>query len=516
MIIITLIPPPGWREGNASLTGNFLIESFDHLIPFGNVAAHGLPEALAFAGFEGFDIDALLLAPGEVTEVEDAFAVALREFDDVVGVEAEDVLAVGFGGIECVEIGFAVVIAAEDEAFFGAVHAGAVGGNGHHDVVFAEFHHLGHLDRRQDVGDRREAEVFEAIEEFGFDAIAFGEELAAGFAVIQAEDVVGGFVAEAEDVICVHHVVDERHVFVADTLDVVIAETVVEERRAFEGFDSNDLGAVVILEVIACADGAGRTGGRYECTELGVCMGLLEVFEDVFEGRAGAEVMCEVIIEFSELIEDEVLGILGEFVAFVVDFLDVGFAAIGGDDVFVGIDGPFAEPLEAFLAHAFGQDRDATAVHEAADGDATTAIVTGGRPNGAVLGGIEGAEDDARSQASIGSKNFVGSNHRGEAADHRDDGGIDTGHFLGQHEVNGDVDERAAILTIVPVNAVQVEGIGGIRIDIGEFGLDVSRDFAGIGQHGESRQRELLLFKTSSGLIDGLLIGDFRRYTKSC
>ena len=128
MIIITLIPPPGWREGNASLTGNFLIESFDHLIPFGDVAAHGLPEALAFAGFEGFDIDALLLAPGEVTEVEDAFAVALREFDDVVGVEAEDVLAVSFGGIECVEIGFAVVIAAEDEALFGAVHAGAVGG----------------------------------------------------------------------------------------------------------------------------------------------------------------------------------------------------------------------------------------------------------------------------------------------------------------------------------------------------------------------------------------------------
>ena len=45
--------------------------------------------------------------------------------------------------------------------------------------------------------------------------------------------------------------------FVADTLDVVIAETVVEERRAFEGFDSDNLGTVVVFEIITGAD---RTG----------------------------------------------------------------------------------------------------------------------------------------------------------------------------------------------------------------------------------------------------------------
>ena len=468
---------------------------------------------MIFAGFERFDIDALLFAPGEVAQVEDAFAVALRQFDDVFGARTFRVFAERFGGVEHIE--FAVEIAVDDEFFFGAIHAGAVGGDGHDDVVFAEFHILRCLDGREDVGDRREAEVFEAVDEFFFDAAARGEVFATGFGVIEGEGVVGGFVGERQDEVGVHDVVNEWDVFVADALDVVIAEAVVAERRAFEGFDGDGLGSVCFFEEVASADGACRTRRRDEGTQFRVLVRLFEVFEDGRKGFAGAEIVREVVVELGKLIEDEVGGIFGEFVTFVVDFFDVGFATVCGDDVFFGVHRPFAEPLESFLAHAFGQDGDATAIHEAADGDATAAIVARRGPNGAVFRRVESAQDDARSEACVGGEDFVRADHGSEAADQCDDRRIDTGDFFRQNEVNGDFDEVFAVFAVIPVNAIEVEGIGGIGIDVFEGFFDIGRNLCRIGEHVERRERNFALFKSFDGIVECRFVDNFCRQTKS-
>ncbi len=57
--------------------------------------------------------------------------------------------------------------------------------------------------------------------------------------------------------------------------------------------------------------------------------------------------MAEVVAEFRELIEDDIVRVAGQFVAGVVDLLDVGFGPGGPDDV-LGPGDPSLEPLEAF------------------------------------------------------------------------------------------------------------------------------------------------------------------------
>ena len=51
------------------------------------------------------------------------------------------------------------------------------------------------------------------------------------------------------------------------------------------------------------------------------------------------------VVELGKLIEDEVGGIFGEFDTFVVDFIDVGFATVCGDDVFLKVNRQFAKQL---------------------------------------------------------------------------------------------------------------------------------------------------------------------------
>jgi hypothetical protein len=84
--------------------------------------------------------------------------------------------------------------------------------------------------------------------------------------------------------------VDQRDVLVADALDVVLAEAVLEHRRALERLDGDDLGAVLLLEVVAGGDRAGRAGGRREGARF--AGRVLErtratVLEDVAERPAG-------------------------------------------------------------------------------------------------------------------------------------------------------------------------------------------------------------------------------------
>ena len=75
---------------------------------------------------------------------------------------------------------------------------------------------------------------------------------------------VGGLVADGSHHVGVVDVVDERYVLVADALDVVLTEAVVEHRRALEGLDRHDAGAVVVLQAVTGAQGAGRPRGRDE------------------------------------------------------------------------------------------------------------------------------------------------------------------------------------------------------------------------------------------------------------
>ena len=88
----------------------------------------------------------------------------------------------------------------------------------------------------------REAEVGERVDHVGVDALAADEVGAAGVGVEQHVELVGGAIADADDDVGVHHVVDQRDVLVADALDVVLAEAVLQHRRALERLDGDGRG----------------------------------------------------------------------------------------------------------------------------------------------------------------------------------------------------------------------------------------------------------------------------------
>ncbi len=52
---------------------------------------------------------------------------------------------------------------------------------------------------------------------------------------------------------------DERNVLVADALDVVLAITIVQHGRAFNRFDSGDLRAMTLLQVVTRRNRARRS-----------------------------------------------------------------------------------------------------------------------------------------------------------------------------------------------------------------------------------------------------------------
>ena len=75
--------------------------------------------------------------------------------------------------------------------------------------------------------------------------------------VEQGVERVGRTVADRDDVVGVHHVVDQRDVLVADALNVVVTEAVLQHRRTLERFDRHDPAAVGVLEIVAGAERAG-------------------------------------------------------------------------------------------------------------------------------------------------------------------------------------------------------------------------------------------------------------------
>ena len=241
--------------------------------------------------------------------------------------------------------------------------------------------------------------------------------------------------------------------------------------------------AIVPADPVAEVNAA-RLRSRPCCFEL-----LPHRLEHVAEGPAGHPVVAEVVAELGELVEHEVARVEGEFVAGVVDLLDVRLGAVGLDDVLGRVGAPLVEPVEALLAHALGEDGDAAAGHDPADGDAAAGVVAGRRPDGAVMRRVELAGDDARREAGVGGEHLVRGDHREAVAEHDDDRALDTGEARRQHDVVGHVDPVAGEV-VVPVDPPQVAGVGPLRVGVADLGGVI--EGGGILELGERRQRDAL------------------------
>ena len=217
--------------------------------------AHAVPEGLLTAGGEVLKRCALLLDPGEVAEVEHPAALLFGEFEVLGSVArlelASEVRRCGHG---VVAVG---VVVSEILLALAVVELRAIGRHRDDDIVATEAAILGDRDGGECVGDRRVAHVHEHVDERRFEPDPIDEMGLACIGVEQGVERVGRTVADGDDVVGVHHVVDQRHVFVADALDVVIAEAVLQHRRAFERFDCDDAAAVGVLEIVARPEGSG-------------------------------------------------------------------------------------------------------------------------------------------------------------------------------------------------------------------------------------------------------------------
>ena len=219
-------------------------------------------------------------------------------------------------------------------------------------------------------------DVRQGLEHVVGDTAAIGKIAAADLGIEQHPDAVGGLVADAGDEVGIHDVMDVGDVLVADALDIVLAEPVVEQGRTFQRLDGNDLGAELLLEIVARGQGAARSGCRNEGGQVGARRLAVQRVERFGQGRAGAQPVDQIVPEFAELIEDHVLRVGFQFGALVVDFLDVALGARRPDDVGEVAD-PVLEPLETLTAHILGQDGDAAAPHDPRDRHAAAAVVAG-------------------------------------------------------------------------------------------------------------------------------------------
>src|SRR6516162_4774350 len=106
------------------------------------------------------------------------------------------------------------------------------------------------------------------------------------------------------------------------------------------------------------------------------------------ERGAGAMIVDQVVGEFGELVENDVVLVARELVALVVDFLDVAFRSRRANDI-AGIADPFLQPVEALPAHTGGQHGHAAATQNTRYRNTAAAIISGGRPHRPVMRRLE-------------------------------------------------------------------------------------------------------------------------------
>ena len=219
--------------------------------------------------------------------------------------------------------------------------------------------------------------------------------------------------------------------------------------------------------------------------------------ENLFDGGAGVEVVPAGVAELVELVEDDAVGPgFADLPALVVDLLDVGFAARGGDDL--GAD--LLQPVEALAAHPLGQDGHGGAAHEIGIEGAAAAVVAGRRPDRLVEGRVELAADQARHQAAVGGADLVGAG--GEPlADEQHDARLDPGQGRRQlQEI--DAAEEAALLPglVLPGDAEQVERVQVPEADLAQLVLDLAGDQLRVALLGEGGQDDVRLRKWATVL----------------
>ena len=367
----------------------------------------------------------------------------------------------------------------------GIVHPRRVGEHGEDDVVLVHLVVLGGLDRHDDIADRGDAEQREPGDQRGRHPDALEVLLPRRF-VEQAQGAHAVLVVNRDNRIGVADVVDPRDMLVADALDAMPAEPVEQQGRTLRGLARHDLhvrrnGA----QVIARIDGAGGTGGRAEAGEPAVL--ALELEEQLLDGAAGDVVMPAGVAELRELVENHqrVAAGAGQFMALVVDFLDVALATRGGDDL-AGAD--LGQPGEALLAHLLRQNGDGIAAHEGAVERTAAAVVAGRRPDGLLRGRVEFAGDQARGEAAIRGADLVRSG-REPFADGSDDARLDPGQRRGELDVIDAAVKAAFRLGLVmPVDAEKVGRVDVPQADLFQLVLDAGGDLARVLHLGERRQ----------------------------
>ena len=301
-------------------------------------------------------------------------------------------------------------------------------------------------------------------------------------------------IADADDGVGVHDVVDQRHVLVADALDVVLAEAVHQQRRALDRLDRGDPRPEHALQMVARRDRARGARGGDEGGEFCVRPSRGCGVEDALQRSARAQTMDEIVAVLAELVEHDVGRIAVQRRAGVVDLLDVALRARRADDV-GGLGDPALEPVEALPAHVLRQHRDAAATEDAGDRDAAAAVVAGRGPDRAVPGRVELAGDDARRKAAVGGENLVGADHREPLAEREHDARGRAGQLRRQLDRAGRRGAVAARSVVEPVDAKEVQRMRRVRIDAGEALDDAGRDARRVLQLSERRQDDPRLAK---------------------
>src|SRR5262249_20926268 len=140
---------------------------FDQAIPSRNAGGERRPEILTFAAVEILDRDALLLHPGVIAEVEDAFAIDVAKLKDVVVGSALHVPPKDFCRTQFIEAGG--IAPGQKSLRLAAVKRCAVGGDGHDDVVGPIIEMLRDFHRGYDIGEPGYADILELMHKFGIE-----------------------------------------------------------------------------------------------------------------------------------------------------------------------------------------------------------------------------------------------------------------------------------------------------------------------------------------------------------
>src|SRR4029078_7682400 len=180
------VAPRSWRVPAAHLG----VEILDQPVPCRNAVHHRAPEILVLAAIEVLHRDALLLDPGVVTEIEDAFAVDVTKLHHVIVGDAFKVMAENLAGIDLIESGG--IAPREIGLTFAIVKGRTIGRDRHDDVIRAIVEMLGELDGRDDCSPPGNADIVELTDEIRVDLPPPAEVTAAAFAAEQQIECIAG------------------------------------------------------------------------------------------------------------------------------------------------------------------------------------------------------------------------------------------------------------------------------------------------------------------------------------